>query len=515
MNRVAKRKVHKRRSVIRRKPVSIIRVQPAIEKPWELRSDQIAILKNSICKGASDDELQFCLEVARRYKLDPFRQQIWFIPRWDKNADAGNGARGRNVYVPHVSIYGLLHMAARDHRDFGSLSEPEYGPMIEIDIENHKFKAPEWCRIKAFKKGIEEPSVAKIYFEEFCPRQWENVKLFWARMPRNQIAKCCKALVIKATYPDLGGVYIPEECERINEDFTDSGREITVASGVGSKEAAQEVGKKRIAELQAKIETRKQGSTEPRGLIELNWSKDEASPVVRGDISEQLETMKLNMHMTWEQDNAWHCEPRDAETLRVICQQLGCELKEILPDKFPAAASNRTPEKATVEGENSAGHPSTAGSKGKQDETVSPATGNSGFQPATATNKAKGKEIPTRKKKTRYGLPNALIPFVVKAVKWTPSGKGLEITLDTGAKLYAFDNRKMGEDGEKLLDLIAKEATGRECIFMMTKNKTKGGREFTNVITALQIGEREWDEQGVPILRRDPPYGEQREPGEE
>jgi RecT family len=529
VNRAAKRRIHKRRPVVRRKPkpsVQIVRVPTPVEKPWELGQDQITILKNSICKGATDDEMKYCLIVAQRYKLDPFKQQIWFLPRWDKNADAGNGAKGRNVYVPQVSINGLLHTAARDHRDFGSLSEPEYGPLFEMEVEGHKFKAPEWCRVKAFKKGIDEPSVATIYFEEFCPQRWENAKLFWARMPRNQIAKCCKAQVVKAAYPDLGGVYIPEECERINEDFTESGREIVVAPGPGSKEAAQEAGRRFFEEKKAEMEAR--GQKPFRGVIELDWSKDEALPVVRGEIAEQLETMKLNLHMAWGQDNEWHCEPRDAEALRVICQQFGYELKQVLPDKFPAAnapakvapaaevvaASKHAPEKAPSGARSRAGHASEGGSKEKQAEPVSRTPENSVQQATRDAKPAQAKEIPSRERSRPISTPRALIPFAVKAVKWTPSGKGLEVILDTGAKLYAFDNRKMGEDGEKLLDLLVKEAVGKTCVFATVKNKTKEGREYIQIKAALQIGDREWDEEGLPILRRDLPHVE-REPGED
>jgi len=205
------------------------------------------LLKNYLkIADASEIELKGCLEVARRYRMDPFKQgQIWFIKRWDKNAVTVTGAKGGYIYTPQVGIYGMLHIAARDHKDFGSISEAEYGPMFFHEVEGHKFKAPEWCRVKAFKKGLAEPTVATIYFEEFCPAAWDNVRLFWARMPRAQIEKCAKARAIRTAYPDLGGLYIPEECEKFNEDFTPSGRQIIQpgqdATRSGSHEAAQRV----------------------------------------------------------------------------------------------------------------------------------------------------------------------------------------------------------------------------------------------------------------------------------
>lgn len=527
-----KRRTHKR-TAARRKPVAIVRVQPPVLKPWELTEEQKAILKNAICKGASDDEMKYCLEVSRRYKLDPFKGQIWFIPRWDRNADNGQGGKGRLVYVPQVSIYGLLHIAARDHADYGSISLPEYGPMTSIEVEGKAIKGPEWARVKVWKKGLSEPTEGEAYLEEYCPKKWENT-LFWRTMGRRMIAKCAKAQAVREAYPDLGGLSIPEEMEKLNENFSPSGREILTEAPTGTLAAAQEVGLRRAEEMREKIEARKyqpsaaqatggsvvSSTPEPsafRGTIELDWSVNEASPVLRGDIAEQLETLKLNLHMVWGADNWWHCEPRDLETLIAICRKFGYELKQTLPREFPGRdAASKTPlptgKAAAEEGSTRAGNSSADGPKQKQSVEAPKHTGNSVQEAATAPKAAGTPKTSIPKEKARHGLPAARIPCVVKSVQKTKSGKGLEVTLDTGAKLYAFDNRKMGEDGEKMLDLLA-TATGKECIFATQKNKTTEGREFTNIVGLLQMGEREWDEGGMPILRRDPPT--MREPGED
>jgi len=182
-----------------------------------------------VAKGATDEELKFCLTVARRYKLDPFRQQIWFIKRWDSGADNGKGGRGAYVWSPQVGIYGMLHIAARDHADYGTLSKPEYGPDITIEVEGHKIKGPQWCTVQLWKKGLSEPSVGEAWFEEYCPKVWDNAKLFWAKYQHRMIAKCAKAQAAREAYPDLGGLLIPEECQRGQDDFTESGRQIVEA----------------------------------------------------------------------------------------------------------------------------------------------------------------------------------------------------------------------------------------------------------------------------------------------
>src|SRR5882672_402768 len=143
------------KKAVRRKPqtsTAIVRVSPTPERSWELDNEAITILKNSVAKGASDEELKYCLTVARRYKLDPFKTQIWFIKRWDKGADNGKGGTGAYVWTPQVGIYGMAHIAARDHADYGSISKPEYGPTMDFVIDGHKIKAPQWASVKVWKK---------------------------------------------------------------------------------------------------------------------------------------------------------------------------------------------------------------------------------------------------------------------------------------------------------------------------------------------------------------------------
>jgi phage recombination protein Bet len=204
---------------------AIVRVPAAPEKAWLLNENEVAIVKNSIAKGASDQELHFCLTVARRYRLDPFRQQIWFVKRWDKNADNGKGGTGGFVWTPQVGINGLLFAAARDHKaDFGSVALPEYGPMFTVEGQG-KLKAPEWVRVKVWKKGEAIPTEAEAWWSEYAPADLSKAP-FWRNMPRRMLAKCAIALAVRQAYPDLGGLYIPEEMDRMGDDYTPSGRQI-------------------------------------------------------------------------------------------------------------------------------------------------------------------------------------------------------------------------------------------------------------------------------------------------
>lgn len=352
---------------------AIVRFTAPPERPWELTNEQTVLLKNYLkIADASDIELKGCLEVSRRYKLDPFKQgQIWFVKRWDKNASSVAGTKGTYVYTPQVGIYGMLHIAARDYKDYGSISEAEFGPMFVHDVEGHKIKAPEWCRVKAYKKGIAEPTVATIYFEEFCPALWDNTRLFWAKMPRAQLEKCCKARVLRTAYPDLGGLYIPEEMGRIDEELTPGGRQIVHEAGVqaGTHEAAQRVLEAKLAgkiplnppeEPKASLEPPVPHSNGPtgaakdskgeksaagdgvspstaptKGTIEVDWSEDAKSPILRGDLADLIEDLQKHFVMEWKGD-WWHVLPGDVPAIKAGVVRRGYAFHEVFPAKSSA-----------------------------------------------------------------------------------------------------------------------------------------------------------------------------------
>jgi len=199
----------------------VLRVPVAPDKPWQINQEEIVILKNAICKGATDEELKFCLAVARRHKLDPFRGQIWFVKRNDKSAEGGTR------WIPIVGIGGMLHVAARDHKDFGSNDEPEFGPMQQVEWFYHgnkgKLMAPEWAKVTLWKKGLEHPTVARVFWDEIYPDV--GAAPLVRQMPRLMLGKCALAQALRRAYPATDGLYIKEEFQG-REEFTPSGREI-------------------------------------------------------------------------------------------------------------------------------------------------------------------------------------------------------------------------------------------------------------------------------------------------
>ena len=461
----AKRSIRKTvRKIVRRKPqpsTAIVHVPVAPERPWELDNEAITILKNSVAKGASDEELKYCLTVARRYRLDPFKQQIWFVKRWDSGADNGKGGTGTHVWTPQVGINGLLFAAARDHKDFGSVSLPEYGPRSKPDGQN--FYAPEWAKVKVWKKGEPEPTEAQAWWDEYAPSDLSKAP-FWRKMPRRMIGKCATALAIRQAYPDLGGVYIPEEMERMGDDITPGGRQI-IPSG-GSHEAAQRVLSEKLASGNPNpiepeiVASARPASQEPpsqpvpraqipprewRGTVEIDWSADKAFPRVLGDIAEVAAHFPKDLVLK-RKDDFWHAFSDDVPRIKAVCDTQNFK---VIETSAPVQSEKTTAKRGSVSGSG----------------TVAP----------------------------------AVVSGIIERCNAGMAGKYpvRQVTLllaDKTKPTYSCFDKALFEELDKGL--------GKESALVVKQN----GKYF-NITGVRKIGSREWLEDGTPVIQRD------REPG--
>jgi phage recombination protein Bet len=156
--------------------------------------------------------------VAKKHKLDPFTRQLHCVKRWSTEA-------GTKVMAIQIGIDGYRAMAARSHKDFGSIGEPEY----EYGTDP---KIPILARIRLWKKGVEQPTVAVAFWAEIAPKDI-NAKEAWAwkKMPRHMLAKCAEAFALRKAYPDLADIYTDEEMAQADIDLSPEGREVTDLEG--------------------------------------------------------------------------------------------------------------------------------------------------------------------------------------------------------------------------------------------------------------------------------------------
>lgn len=163
--------------------------------PGQWTNKQVAILKEHIARGATDDELRYFAEVCKRLNLDPFKREIYFIKRWD-------GRLKREVPQFQTGIDGFRKVTAANPK-FAGLVGPQWCGSDEVwrDIWV-KDEPPAAARVGIRLAGSVEPTWGIAMYREFCQRTKDGGPSgLWGSMPANQLAKCAEAQAHRKVTP--------------------------------------------------------------------------------------------------------------------------------------------------------------------------------------------------------------------------------------------------------------------------------------------------------------------------
>lgn len=154
----------------------------------DFSEEKLKLLKDTVCKGATDNELQLFLHVCIKTGLDPFMKQIYSIPR--------GGQR-----TIQTSIDGFRLIAERTCK-YSPGKEPSY----TYDSNGKLISATATVK-KMTPDGTWHDISATAFNEEYNGRN-----TFWNKMPHLMLAKCAECLALRRAFPaEMSGVYSDDE----------------------------------------------------------------------------------------------------------------------------------------------------------------------------------------------------------------------------------------------------------------------------------------------------------------
>lgn len=145
--------------------------------------EQKQLLKDTVCRGATDAELSMFIEICKATKLNPFKKEIWFI-------------KTNGTVQMMTGINGFFTIAN---------NSPAYDGMeVSIDEKDGRLIS---ATAKVYRKDRRFPSVGTAYYQEYA-----KGSPVWRQMPRVMLTKVAKSIALREAFSqELNGLYTEEE----------------------------------------------------------------------------------------------------------------------------------------------------------------------------------------------------------------------------------------------------------------------------------------------------------------
>lgn len=201
----------------------------------DVQDERVALIKATVCQGATDDELKLFLHQCKRTGLDPLSRQIYSVKRG-------------NQRTIQTSIDGFRLIAERTNKYTGQLGPwwcGQDGIWTEVWTSS---QAPFAAKVGVTRSDFTQPLFAVAHFKEYSGQN------LWLKMPSLMIAKVAEALALRRAFPqELSGLYTADEMEQADVAPA-SGPRVVTATLDSIADSLEEKLRASVAAQQKKLE---------------------------------------------------------------------------------------------------------------------------------------------------------------------------------------------------------------------------------------------------------------------